>query len=170
MSPVPYPALHADNPVDNACLAPRSGQAEGVSTPAPPPVPVAGLVRRALDEFVRAAGTRRAVPTVLHLGTPGGEQVRVPDRSWHDAGSRADLVARALEGLDGRDPLAWLCRRGSLCPTDVDLAWLAACRHGYARHGLGLAGFYLVTREGWADLVGGSEQRWSRVRPVPHAG
>jgi hypothetical protein len=92
--------------------------------------------------------------------------VRVPDRDWYDAGVRADLVTRALDGLADPTPLAWLTRTGSLDPTDVDAAWCAAVLTGHARHGLPVAGFYVVTRAGWTDLTTGERHEWSRVRQV----
>ncbi|MGH3961335.1 hypothetical protein [Mycobacterium sp.] len=136
---------------------------------ADPAIPVAGQVRCAMEDFVRAAGARRSLPAVLHLGVPGGEHATLPDAPGHDAGLRVDLVVRALDGLACAAPLAWVSRSGPLAATDVDLAWLAACRHAFARHSLPLTGFYLVTRRGWADLLGDARHRWSRVRPRPQA-
>jgi hypothetical protein len=128
-------------------------------------LPVAGHLNRAMHDLVGAAGTRRALPTVLHLGHPRAEEVRVPERAWYDAGARADLVTRALDGLADPAPLAWVTRSGTLDPADVDVAWLAATLTGYARHGLAPAGFFLVTRSGWADLTTGERHTWARVRP-----
>jgi hypothetical protein len=130
-----------------------------------PDLPVARHVTLALHDFVRAAGTRRALPTVLHLGHPRAEEVVLAEQGWYDAGARADLVTRALEGLADPAPLAWLTRRGELDPTDADLAWCAAARTGFGRHGLVLDGFYVVTRTGWVDLTSDTRQEWVRVRP-----
>jgi hypothetical protein len=133
------------------------------------PVP-AGLLTRVLHDFVRAAGRRRTLPTVLHLGHPYGELVAVPEQDWYDAAARADLVTRALDGLEDPAPLAWLTRAGTLAAEDVDLHWCAAVQTGYARHGLPLSGFYLITRTGWCDLIGGARQQWYRVRPNRQVG
>jgi hypothetical protein len=129
-------------------------------------LPVAGHLSRAMRDLARAAGRRRALPTVLHLGHPRSEEVLVPDRDWYDAGIRADLVTRALDGLADPAPLVWLTRSGGLDPTDVDAAWCAAALAGLARHGLPVAGFFVVTRAGWADLTTGERHAWSRVRQL----
>jgi hypothetical protein len=128
-------------------------------------LPVAGHLNRAMRDLVRGAGTRRALRTVLHLGHPRAEEVLVPERDWYDTGVRADLVTRALDGLADPAPLAWLTRTGSLDATDVDAAWCAAVLTGLARHGLPVAGVFLVTRAGWTDLTSGVRHEWSRVRP-----
>jgi hypothetical protein len=146
-----------------------TGAATGSERAASAELPLAGHVNRAMRAHVRAAGTRRALPTVLHLGHPGAAEVQVPEQEWYDAGVRADLVARALEGLDDPAPLAWLTRSGELEAGDVDLAWCAAVRSGYARHGIALAGFFLVTRRGWADLITGERHEWRRVRLDPRS-
>ncbi|WP_148045036.1 hypothetical protein [Nocardioides marmorisolisilvae] len=131
---------------------------------------VAGLLRVALTEHVSAAGTKRALPTVMHVGTPGVEAVAVPDAPDLDPGLRADLMERALDGLDlSRTPLPWLTRIGELAPGDVDLAWFAATREAYGRHSLDLPGFFVMTRYGWLDLATDELIRWSRVRATKGA-
>ena len=132
---------------------------------------IPGLLRLALTQHVTAAGTRRALPTLMHVGTPGIEEVVVPEEPGLDPGLRADLMERALDGL-GLDlpPLPWLTRTGELSPGDADLAWFAATREGYARHALVLPGFFVMTRYGWLNLVTEELIRWSRVRPSTAGG
>ncbi len=122
-------------------------------------------VTRELRAFVAAAGTTRALPTTVHVGHPGGEHVALADVAG--AGLRADLVTRALDGLlvlDGA--CAWLTRGGRPGIGDVDAEWWAAARHGFARHGLVLPAFVVLTRTTWQDLVTGERRSWSRVRPT----
>jgi len=128
---------------------------------------VAGLLRLALTEHVTAAGTRRALPTLVHVGTPGGEEVVVPDEPGLDPGLRADLLERAIDGLELQTPpIAWLTRVGVLSPGDADLAWFSATREAFARHSLVLPGFFVMTRYGWLNLANDESIRWSRVRPA----
>jgi hypothetical protein len=127
---------------------------------------IAGLLRLALTQHVTSAGTRRALPTLMHVGIPGGEEVLVPEVPGLDPGLRADVMERALDGLDLEEPpLPWLTRNGELSPGDVDLAWFAATREAYGRHSLQLPGFYVMTRYGWLDLSTDELIRWSRIRP-----
>jgi len=131
-------------------------------------LPLAGQLRAALCDFVSAAGTRRRLPTLFHVGTPGGEQITLPHDLYFDAGLRADLVERAIDGLDGPAgvrPVPWLTRTGDLAPTDADFAWFTAAREGFGRHGLELPGFFVITRYGWLNLANEDVIRWRRVRP-----
>jgi hypothetical protein len=133
-------------------------------------LPLAGQLRVALCDFVSSAGTRRRLPTLFHVGTPGGDQVTLPHDLYFDAGLRADLVERAIDGLDGpagERPVPWLTRTGDLTPTDADFAWFTAAREGFGRHGLELPGFFVVTRYGWLNLANEDVIRWRRVRPRP---
>jgi hypothetical protein len=124
---------------------------------------LAAAIGDELRGFVAAAGTRRALPTTCHVGHPGGEQVALPD--VQDDSLRADLVERAIDGLrETEGACAWVTRGGDLGTTDADAAWFAAARHGFARHGLPLPGFVVVTRTAWQDLVGGTTREWRRVR------
>jgi hypothetical protein len=135
-------------------------------------LPLAGQLRAALCAFVAAAGTRRKLPIVFHVGTPGGDQITLPHDIYFDAGLRADLVERAIDGLDGRaaeNPCPWLTRSGDLAPTDADFAWFSAAREGFGRHGLELPGFFVVTRYGWLNLANEDVIRWRRVRPDPRS-
>ena len=131
-------------------------------------LPLAGQLRAALCDFVSAAGTRRLLPTLFHVGTPGGDHVTLPHEARFDGGLRADLVERALEGLEGsaaQRPVPWLTRIGDLAPSDADFAWFAASREGFGRHGLDLPGFFVMTRYGWLNLANEDVIRWRRVRP-----
>jgi hypothetical protein len=131
---------------------------------------IAGLLRLALTEHVTAAGTRRSLPTLMHVGTPGVEQVVLAEEPSLDPGLRADLMERALDGLElQRPPIPWLTRNGELTPGDADLAWFAATREGYGRHSLTLPGFFVMTRYGWLNLATDEVIRWSRIRPAKTA-
>jgi hypothetical protein len=136
-------------------------------TPGPDRAEVAALLRAALSAHVRGAGTRRALPTVVHVGTPGLDEFLLREEPQLDAGLRADLVERALDGLDlSRAPLSWITRTGVLSPGDADLAWFAAAREAYGRHALELPGFFVMTRYGWLDLSTDEGITWSRIRPA----
>jgi hypothetical protein len=128
--------------------------------------PLAAEVHAAMCAFVTECRWRRRISPVLHVGRPSGEHLRVADAAWYDAGARADLVTRALDGLSCPDPLVWLGRSGDLSTGSVDLAWFAAARIAHARHGVELPHFFVVTRHGWADLVVDEEHPWHRVRPA----
>jgi hypothetical protein len=135
------------------------------------PAPVAGQVHLAMRSFVAASSRRRRLPPVLHVGRPGDEVVRVPEAAWYDAAARADLLTRALDGIEVPRPLVWLARGGHLDePWDCDHAWCAAALTAYARHGLPFEGFFVVTRSGWCELTAGRFHRWHRVRPARYAG
>ena len=131
-------------------------------------LPLAGQLRAALCDFVTSAGTRRRLPTLFHVGTPGSDRITLPHDVAVDAGLRADLVERALDGLEGRAgerPVPWLTRTGDLSPTDADFAWFSAARDGFGRHDLDPPGFFVVTRFGWFNLANEDVVRWRRVRP-----
>lgn len=135
--------------------------------PAPDPtLPLAGLVNCAMRDFVEAAGRRRTLPITLHVGLPRVETRTVTEQPWFDTGLRSDLATRALDGLEVPDPLVWMSRAGDLEPRDADWAWHAAARTAFARHGLAMPGFFVVTRRGWADLSCGDRHPWHRVRPA----
>jgi hypothetical protein len=139
-------------------------------TPARDPAEIAGLLRLALTQHVTAAGTRRALPTLMHVGTPEVEEMVVAEQPGLDPGLRADLMERALDGLDlEQPPIPWLTRSGVLSPGDADLAWLAATREAYGRHALPLPGFYVLTRYGWLNLTTDEQISWTRIRPAKGA-
>jgi hypothetical protein len=113
-------------------------------------------LRAAMSAFVDQAGARRVLPTVFRVGRPGGtpaEQWAVLDDPGYDAGLRSDLVEQALAMVDVERPCPWLTRSGTLVPGDADLAWFAASRLAYARLGLDLPGFFVITRHGWLNLM-----------------
>lgn len=92
----------------------------------------------------------------------------MPDEPGFDSGLRADLVEGCLgefveQVSTGGLVIPWLTRGGDLVAYDVDIAWSAAAREGFARHGLAFPGFYVVTRGGWMDLET-SEAITERVR------
>jgi hypothetical protein len=123
-------------------------------------------VTQELRAFVAAAGTRRALQTTCHVGHPGGEQVPLADVD--EPSLRTDLVERAIDGLGAIDgACAWVTRGGDLGTTDADANWFAAARAGFARHGLTLPAFVIVTRTAWMDLVSGERRQWRRVRTRP---
>ena len=101
----------------------------------------------------------------MHVGVPGVEEVVVPEERGLDPGLRADLMERALDGLDlDLTPLPWLTRTGELSPGDADLAWFAATTEAYGRHSILVPGFFVMTRYGWLNLANDEVIRWSRVR------
>ncbi|MGY2875191.1 hypothetical protein ACVW00_002381 [Marmoricola sp. URHA0025 HA25] len=135
-------------------------------------LPLAGQLRAALCDFVTSAGTRRLLPALFHVGTPGGGRITLPHDAYFDAGLRADLVERAIDGLEGAAalrPVPWLTRTGDLVPADCDFAWFSAAREGFGRHGLELPGFFVITRQGWINLANEDVIRWKRVRPRPRS-
>src|SRR5689334_24997034 len=74
----------------NACGVPKRRRRElrdaGTMTPGPDPAEIAGLLRLALTQHVTTAGTRRALPTLMHVGTPGVEEVVVAEEPGLDPG------------------------------------------------------------------------------------
>jgi hypothetical protein len=75
------------------------------------------------------------------------------------------LTERTDRGIDARTSI-WLTRGGELCVGDADLAWFAAARTAFGRHGIGDPGVHVVTRYGWLDLCTGESRTWRRVRPL----
>jgi hypothetical protein len=134
----------------------------------PRPEPDAGLpgrVNREMRRFVSATQGRRVVPRRVHVGVPDGERVSVPDLPWYDAALRADLLGSAVAGVASPGVLClWITRTGLPEPRDADLPWTAAATQAFGRYGVGIAGLFVVTRTGWADLRTGVVHRWARVR------
>ena len=137
--------------------------------PAADPDPVSALhARMGLEvrAFVARAGTRRRLPVSCHVGHPGAVSTRLVDEESWDAGLRADLVERAVDGLlETAGACAWLTRAGDRGTVDADPRWHAAARTAFARHGLALPAFFVVNRTGWLDLVSGAHREWRRIRP-----
>lgn len=126
----------------------------------------ADRLHAALRALVLEAGNRRRLPTHFRIGEPGGPHRALPHDPAADLGLRTDLVEQALDCWVDLEiaPVAWMTRSGDLAATDADLAWLAAARIGYARHGLALPTFHVFTRCGWRDLISGEEVSWRRFR------
>ncbi|HEX4191242.1 MAG TPA: hypothetical protein VHZ06_09630 [Marmoricola sp.] len=122
-------------------------------------------LRLALRQFVKDCGTRRAIPTTLRIGRPGGPHLALPDDPSYDSGLRADVLERALDGLDLDTAVPWLTRSGDLAPADADFLWMAAATEAFGRHGIGMPGFIVMTRYGWYNLVDGQTMQWRRIRP-----
>jgi hypothetical protein len=129
----------------------------------PLPAQTLRLLRRAVLDLATSEHRRR-FPAVLHVGTPGADQVLVVDDPGWDRGLRADLVATALhrsrsEGL----PWVWLTRPGSLSLHDADAAWLGPAVAAALERGDD-AMFVVVTRHGWLDPRSGLCRTWQRIR------
>lgn len=123
------------------------------------------LLRAELCALVAGAGNRRVLPTRVHLGTPAGRYLTVAHDPSYDAGFRADLMERMIDGLDRADlRCAWITRSGPLEPGDPEFSWSAAAREAFARHDLDYPGFFLVTRRGWRHLESGDAVRWTPAR------
>ena len=123
-------------------------------------------IHHELTRFVRAAGTKRSLPTTCHVGHPGGAHARwVHGGPEEDPSVRADLVERAIDGLEVTEgACAWVTRPGQLQVTDADADWFRAARTAFARHGLTLPAFFVLNRRGWVDLVTGDRRTWVRIR------
>ena len=94
-------------------------------------------LRMEVRRFVTLCGTTRALPTLVHVGELAGDRITMPADPSYDAGLRADVLTRALDrGIDARTSI-WLTRGGELCVGDADLAWFAAARTAFGRHGIG---------------------------------
>jgi hypothetical protein len=129
------------------------------------PTELVSAVHRELKAFVGSAGTRRSLPTTCHVGHPGGERSSWPHEITLDRSLRADLVERAIDGLVMTDgACVWLTRGGAPGLCDADAEWFAASLTAFARHGLVLPAFLVLTRSAWVDLVTGERRQWSRVR------
>jgi len=127
---------------------------------------LAVALRLEVRALVTSAGTRRNLPTRVHVGEPWAERRVIPDPGVLDDGLRADLLTRALDGLtELGSACVWLTRSGPLGLTDTDAAWLAAARAAFARHGVELPAFLVLNRNGWVDHLSGAQRVWSRLRP-----
>ncbi|RNL64912.1 hypothetical protein EFK50_02715 [Nocardioides marmoriginsengisoli] len=123
-------------------------------------------LRRALIRFVGSTVPRQRSPAVLHLGTPGSAHLTFEQQPAYDSGLWADVIERALDGLDldRSTPVPWVTRTGELSPGDHDFGWFAAVREGFGRHGLDLPGFFVMNQHGWFDLTTDTEPTLCRVR------
>jgi len=127
----------------------------------------AAALRAEMRRFATECGTRRALPTVLHVGVLAGHRIKIPADPSYDAGLRTDLLTRALDRLDEPAGLtAWLTRGGFTSACDQDLTWLAAADAAFGRHGVARVSFFAVTRHGWLDVRTSQAQTWRRVRSI----
>ena len=110
-------------------------------------------VASAATAFLRERRGKRVHPTTVRIGALDGPHIGLPHDPGMDVGLRTDLVARALDGFDPSGALTWLTRGGPLDPVATAFAWLVAAREGFARHGVRLPAFVVITTEGWFDLV-----------------
>ncbi|MCW2785886.1 MAG: hypothetical protein JWP74_2403 [Marmoricola sp.] len=120
-------------------------------------------LRKAMTAFARSAGRRRVLPTSVHLGSLGGRHTTVPHDDGLDAAMRADIVERLLDRIEPGapdEPQVWVTRCGRLAIGDADIAWFAAARTGFGRHGLPFPGVVVMTREGWLDVGSGQVVLW----------
>ncbi len=135
---------------------------ESSPTPQPDPLALSRCLRAELIAFVNDAGARRVLPSVFHVGRPGGrrgrDQLAVPEEGYFGPGLRADLVVQCLDSIRPlRDDVIvpWVTRSGDLVPFDSDVAWAAGAREAFARYGRAFPGFFVITRQGWLNLSTG---------------
>lgn len=130
------------------------------------PTPVDPRLLHSEVSRLRARETRRVFDPAVHVGVLGGGSagvvLRAQDLPVLDAGLRTDVLLRLLE--DSPDPwrTMWLLRAGSPDPHDADLAWLAAARSAFGSHGRRLEGCFVVTRQGWRDVLTDGQPRAPR--------
>ncbi len=125
---------------------------------------VAGVMTREMRRWATQVGRTRRPQSWLHVGDPEAERVSIRILPWYDPGLPADLITRAMDGLETAERLVWLTRRGDLDVAENDLVWLTAARRASERHGEALHHFHVVTRRGWHELVSGRRVEWPRVR------
>ncbi|CAB4721111.1 MAG: hypothetical protein F2667_10375 [Actinobacteria bacterium] len=135
---------------------------DGIREPVSPAL--AAVLRSAVFQLATTE-RRRVLPTLLHVGRPGGREVvfgaSADDGPW-DQSLRTDVVAAMLHRC-GPDPLIWLTRHGPLVDQDDDLAWLAAARAAAAEAEIPLT-MVVVNRHGWRDPRTGVGRTWRRPR------
>lgn len=131
------------------------------------PAPLDDVTQAALRRLVfelRRSTRARVFPPVLHVGVPGDEVFVAPAGDL-DHALRADLVLTLLamhreEAL----PSVWLTRVGQPGGHDLDAAWEAAARAGFAESGAPLPWFAVVTKQGWVRPLTGEGRTWQRLR------
>jgi hypothetical protein len=135
--------------------------------PCPVAPDLARLLRREVG-LLRRRETRRRFDLSVHVGVLGAERdgtvVAARDEPVVDAGVRADLVTGLLDGAPAAWDQCWITRPGDPEQHDLDLAWLAAARAGFAAHGRVLRSFHTLTRYGWRDVASGQSRSWVRLR------
>ncbi len=133
--------------------------------PATPPAEARATLWRDEVRRFRAAQPHRNFPVVVHAGHPAGRRFSFTDVPGLDAGLRTEVVDRLLAACDTTSqPLVWLSRPGVPVLHDLDACWLAATRQAFAQLGWELAGFHVVTRTGWLEVLTGRSQVWKRPR------
>jgi hypothetical protein len=99
--------------------------------------------------FVMLDGERRALPVIVPLDhvpeEPDMRMVNELGHAWHEM----------LRGETGASILLMLERPGSADTSSEDHAWGVALRAAAAEHDLAVAGFFLATADGVADLTPG---------------
>jgi len=90
-----------------------------------------------------------------------------PHAREQDAGLRFDLADALLSRRGSDEPFVWLTRPGTPVPHDLDHGWHAAFLRTAGAHEILLAGFRVVTRTGWYDVVSGERRVWKRLRVSP---
>lgn len=113
---------------------------------------------------LRSATRARVFEPVIHVGVPGGEVFTAP-AGGGDHALRADLVLTLLAmHHEQAEPAVWLTRMGEPGGHDLDAAWEAAARSGFAESGAPLPWFAVVTKRGWARPLTGESRTWQRLR------
>lgn len=128
--------------------------------------------REGLREEVRLlrawAGRNRRFAPAVHVGWPGDVAVELPADVGYDVGMRVDLIAMALDLLEGEQPCVWLTRCGTSEVNDLDLAWCGASVAALASRGWPAA-FYVVTRNSWHSPVTDDSRSWLCQRTSPRS-
>lgn len=121
---------------------------------------------RRLVFALRSGERRRVFPPRIHLGQPDGDQDEyVDDGPALDAGLRADVMHRLLDGLEVNEPVAvWLTRVGWPEPHDTDRRWLATALQVFGERASSPRWIAVVTKNGWYDACGGERVVWRRLR------
>lgn len=118
--------------------------------------------------MLRARESRRIFDMTLNVGELGGDRdsfvLRAQDVPAMDIGLRIDVVSSLVGQTSPESVCAWVTRRGTPYPHDVDLEWLSATIVAFGIHGRELAGFYAITRSGWLDVRTGDRRTWKRLR------
>jgi hypothetical protein len=131
------------------------------------PTDLHALLREEVGRF-RERETRRVFDAAVHVGEIAGPRdsfvMRAQDLPTVDAALRTDVLSSLVEQAPPGWRTAWLARPGSPELHDQDLRWLAAARTAFGIHGRPLDGFYVVTRQGWRDVMTEEMRTWTRLR------
>ena len=117
---------------------------------------------------MRERETRRVFDAAVHVGELAGPRdsfvLRAQDLPAVDTALRTDVVSSLVEQAPPGWRTAWLVRPGTPELHDQDLRWLASARTAFAIHDRPLDGFYVVTRNGWRDVMTDEIRVWRRLR------